>query len=232
MSFSSIPLSYKEIWKETFRIYKKTFLKVLPIVFILSVIISLSSIATYFNNNLTSHFSPIFAAGLFVMIIFGVFLINLIIYQIYVQENEQVTSYSSSIKYVANKYFRLLIASIVISIITLLGVIVLIVPGIFLAILLIFTEVFILVEDNEIYPALKGSCLLVWGNWWRTFFVIAPVVIVNVLINALFNYLGLQKSWVSYVVNSVIFIIYFPFLYSVILVQFYDLKARKAIVKS
>jgi hypothetical protein len=119
------------------------------------------------------------------------------------------------------------------------GLILLIIPGVILSLSLSFAFIAVVLDGESALAALKRSHRLVWGNWWRTLAVVSvPMVVVMIL------YLGLGIAFGATLVMSegkpasdmlitanlteaAIGGITAPLIYSIMIVQYHDLKLRK-----
>lgn len=121
-----------------------------------------------------------------------------------------------------------------------LGLVLLLVPGIILGVSLAFTPFAVVLDDQKPIQALNCSHNLVWGQWWRTlglflalFFplVMAATLLAGVLGIDVFSAQGdfptgrtlLEESVVSMVLES----LFWPFGLSVLCLYYHDLKLRK-----
>jgi hypothetical protein len=140
----------------------------------------------------------------------------------------QVKDFKFSFVAAGKKYFKILIASIIYYIMLVIGGL-LVLPGIFLAFLFAFYLPAILFDDSGIIGSIVESARIVWGNWWRTTLVILlPVLLSFILIQMIAS---MFMAYISlYLITIMILNVFFiPYLMSVILVQFYDLKVRRAL---
>jgi len=62
-----------------------------------------------------------------------------------------------------------LVATVVLSVLIMLGTFLVVVPGLFLAVSLLFTVVYVAVEDENAFAAMRSSWRLASGNRWRLF---------------------------------------------------------------
>jgi len=91
-------------------------------------------------------------------------------------------SLASALKLVASKYVTLVLASILGFIINVLGLIALILPGIFLSIKLFYFEQAVLLNNKGIVESLKTSWNVTRGNWWRVFALVILIAIISLII--------------------------------------------------
>lgn len=114
--------------------------------------------------------------------------------------------------------------------------------GIFLIILLQLYPPSLLFDDLSIVKSIKQSIQLVWGNWWRTFGVLAITVILFIVVMLLLSLLNgaleilaqVRPISLTFMVINLTVGLFFNMAFSVTLmsvvwVLFYDLKQRRQI---
>lgn len=79
------------------------------------------------------------------------------------------TACFDSLKKLSNLFPQLLALFVVKTILIGIGFCLLVIPGIYLAVLLCFSELFVVVEGKPFVEAMKASKGLVQGSWWRVF---------------------------------------------------------------
>lgn len=111
--------------------------------------------------------------------------------------------------------------------------------AVYLFFLFIFYLVLILTEDKGVFSSIKKSTLLVWRNWWRTFwfqmtpilaYIICLMIIKYVLhlnIHIYFTGPPSQFSWWTTFLHILLFALFLPWTAAVLLVQLRDLELRK-----
>lgn len=109
---------------------------------------------------------------------------GLIVRYIY-ESREAQPSWPELNKFVIKKYFPLLITCLIFYSIFLLGLVFLIVPGVFFLVRLGLYDYGILLEEEKIFQSIRRSWVLTKGNWWRLaalmtvvllpFFVVIPL---------------------------------------------------------
>ncbi|HEX5420486.1 MAG TPA: hypothetical protein VFY39_10845 [Gammaproteobacteria bacterium] len=122
------------------------------------------------------------------------------------------------------------------------GYLLLIVPGVYLTIMLIFTMIAAVAERTGPVESLKYSWRLVRGHWWRTAGVTGVVTIIGGVLYALIAIIGgagavvnpqgvLARGglpwYVQYLVVPVFEGLVVPFVYSMLVALYYDLKLRR-----
>lgn len=124
--------------------------------YILFVIILISRLLIELNGNiklLSAFIIPPFISGIIIKYIS--------------EEKKERFSWKEIFYFVLNKYFSLAVAYLIYFALSLIGVILLIIPGIFIGIKLIFFSQIIILKNKGIADGLKGSWKVTTGNFWR-----------------------------------------------------------------
>lgn len=121
-----------------------------------------------------------------------------------------------------------------------LGTLLLIVPGLILAISLMFAQFGVVLEGRGPIQALNRSHNLVWGNWWRTLglliLMFVPLWVMVAIVSGLLGIDSGSSSDMSVtgrglfeqgVVEMVFYALCAPFGYSILYVYYHDLRLRK-----
>lgn len=120
-----------------------------------------------------------------------------------------------------------------------LGMLLLVLPGIYLSIALMFAYPALLLEDAPVLAALRRSLELVRGNWWRTSMILVVAffaIIVFYAVGSIFGLILLQLTGggdvgsvflVTSVIAALIGALFTPFMSALWLVQFAELKLRR-----
>lgn len=160
-----------------------------------------------------------FGILLLVFALVGLFVTAMIM----VAVNSKNAGIDAIIKKAASRYITLLFTTIVAGIIVLVGLILLIIPGIFLAIKLSIADVEAVVGKKDVVESLKSSWRKTSGNFWRIlaafivmFFV---VVIITGILNGIFSILK-----VSFL--SSFFSTFFGFSFTIMTVLIYQALSR------
>lgn len=151
-----------------------------------------------------------------------------------------------------SKSFTIMGISILTFIIVLIGLALLVLPGIYIGVVLFFASLLPVVENMGVIDSLKESYRLVQGHWWRTFFSLFLIGLISMLyylvIGAILGIVlaiggeGLQTAVGASsavptlkfnILASIVMIIaqtiLFPLIYSFNLSILYDLQARKGL---
>jgi hypothetical protein len=142
-----------------------------------------------------------------------------------------------------SKFGKISGASIVVGILTILGMVVLLIPGIYLAVALIFVSAIIFIEDDPTFEAITRSIRLIKGKWWSTFglvFVMAFVVglmqfvfsipsLIIAIPKALHQQLQVFDigSIIGQVITSIGTTLLYPLVFIAIAFQYFNLVERK-----
>lgn len=114
----------------------------------------------------------------------SVFLCSIICKMVYDAVKSNV-SLSEAINLSARKFIFILIASILWCLIVGIGLVALIIPGIFLSIKFIFIGYAILLDDEKIINSFRKSWQITKGNWWRAFGLLLIFIIPIVILSAI-----------------------------------------------
>jgi len=241
--FDDNKLSVAEIWQSTFGLYKQTFSKVWYLVLIMMLI---GSIPNFFLGQAKT---PLITSGMVIFLILsgilGLYLSAIILHRIYNLITDPNFKLRDSLIYALSRYLIILASVLAIYFILLMSFAILLLPiavfphqlailligiwgifAIFVVFLLMFNIPYILFEEEGWITALKSSFKLVWGNWWRTFAVFLAPFLILIIIQILTQTL-IKHVWANVAVTSLVMVLFVPFLQSLILVQFKDLKLRQ-----
>ncbi|MBU5678917.1 MAG: hypothetical protein KQA36_03475 [Candidatus Aenigmarchaeota archaeon] len=130
----------------------------------------------------------------FILFLLQIFVSSLLIKIAY----EKRVDISKAIKFVFGKYLILLVSTILFGLIVGAGLLLLIIPGIFLLIKLLFYQYAIIIENKGIITSLERSWEITNGNWLRIFALFIFLFIISlslgfvcVLLYLIFNWLGI-----------------------------------------
>jgi hypothetical protein len=92
---------------------------------------------------------------------------------------EKPITYAAATKQALSKFIPFLIVVLLSALISAFGAILLIIPGIYLSVRLLFARYVILIEDESILSSLKNGFKLVKGSWWQTFLIFLVYIILH-----------------------------------------------------
>lgn len=168
-----------------------------------------------------------------VVVLVNIFLMSVVIRMIYDATRKRL-SLKKAVKFVASRYLTILAATILFSIIVGLGLLALIIPGIYLGIRLFFYEYSILIDGEDTFGSLKKSWKIVKGRWWDLFGLLIVVMVPAVVIGFLVGFFSaiflgsntFMLSVVSSVFSFFVSLFYLPWLYSIFALAYLELRRR------
>lgn len=129
----------------------------------------------------------------------------------------------------SDKIVPLMSALALSSLSVLLGIIVFIIPGIYIALMNFCVIPFVILDDMKVKQAFKSSWALVKGNGWHLFLSYLRALVIPVLIVLVIRLI--TKFYAPKIISDIIWIALrvaiSPYLAILVYVLFYDLKSRK-----
>ena len=143
----------------------------------------------------------------------------------------------------SKKVVQVIAASILSSIITMLGMVLLIIPGIYLAVALTLIYAIIIIEGDPTFESISRSFRLIGGKWWSTFGLIVVMGFVVGLMQLVFSiptYInlfikGLHQNLYAFDAGTIItqaiatvgITLLYPLIFIAIAFQYFNLVERK-----
>jgi hypothetical protein len=149
------------------------------------------------------------------------------------------TGWRDSIRYALHRLLSILWVTILVGIVTVLGFILCIIPGIYLGVGVSLAIPVLLTEDARGGSALGRSRALVSGNWWRVFAVVALGYLLSAILGGAIEGLvaalttvsttpdSVVSALVSIVAGTVSSLVTTPFVAAFLTVLYFDLRVRK-----
>lgn len=128
---------------------------------------------------------------------------------------------------VKKKFLRLVVVNLGMVFIMVIGFALFIVPGIILAIFLLFAIPSVLLNNSTIVDAFKHSFQLVWKHWWQTLGTMVPVFLLSMLVSGAGAFFGHGDPWISFIFRVLLLMLVIPFAVTTILVQYNNLKIQQ-----
>lgn len=190
ITLPNTPQGYLDIFKTSFRISKYTFVKTFP----LFVLVFVSSFAFLKIENWVRNYKEIDLKIIIgCMLLLGFFIICYasiggVIYRMIGLIRQQDPGFILAFKAGFKKIIPLIVVSILYGLSMILGLVLLIIPGIIVSIYFVFS-IFLIYENCGIIDSFIESYRIVKHHWWRTsinlclgsLFVCFSVILVNVL---------------------------------------------------
>lgn len=107
---------------------------------------------------------------------------------------------NDAVSLAARKFLPYIAVSILYSLIVGVGTVLLILPGIFFGVKLVFCSYFILFDDKGVFSSLAASWQMLKGNWWRVFVLLLIWGIIVIVPTMFFVYLPRAAETVAYFV--------------------------------
>jgi len=121
-----------------------------------------------------------------------------------------------------------LVVSILVGLATLAGLIVLIIPGIYIGVRLAMSIQALVVEGRRGTEAMRRSWALVGGHWWHAFFTLVVAALITGVVNAVITAPFGAGAWlIQGVAAAVATVITLPYSALVGVLLYLDLRARK-----
>jgi hypothetical protein len=122
----------------------------------------------------------------------------------------------------------ILVVSILVGLATLLGLIVFIIPGIYIAVRLAVSIQALVVEDKRGTQAMRRSWALVGGHWWHAAFTLLVAALITVVVNAVITApFGAGAWFIQGVAAAIATTVTLPYGALVGVLLYLDLRARK-----
>lgn len=224
--FKTKPQSITEIAVSGFTLYWKSLRKVWFWSFLLAIITSIPD--WVMSHLIEQRYSVpvLLTADLFfiLMIPLGTFCIAVILYHLYLTGSQTQKKFSEITSLIKERLLWMSLAVLLVMMATWLGVFLFIIPGIFIAVMLIFVLPLMLLDDLSLVDAFKTSWNLVRGNWWHTFgALIIPLILFYIAVPSIYS--G-NPSLTHLILDLIRMVLVTPLFFAYILTLFYDSKLR------
>jgi hypothetical protein len=232
---ATTPLPLSGIFRSGWDLFKSSFWYVFIwflIIAILRVVPVIYQYVSYYHQDITGHL--VFSwkgLVLFLIIVFiESFFVGIGFHSIYSIGKEQRIDLPKSLKVALNKWIPLYVAMLAYFVLINLGILLLLLPSIFLAVLFSMVPPAIVLEPLSIYESFRSSARLVWHHWWETFIVMLIPYSITYLATSMAKFTPWLGKW-GYLGDIILLTIALPYFYSMILVQFNNLKTIEALPK-
>ncbi len=239
-NLSTRPQSFQGILLDSLRLYKLTYVRLLFFSAIYTVMIILPNLVLYLTAHVKGtpyhvfyHSTAEIVAGFI-----NFWFLSVIVHAMYQMMTKSTISVKEACRVATRKYFVYLSTGIVFAILSIIGFVLLVFPGIFIQVLMGFFIYFILFENEGIVKSLKHSAQYVWGSWWRTFAImLVPVFVMVIFIEIINHSLSFPVGFLydnaveatsaySQLIIWILLMIVVPWFISVMTCLYHDLKLR------
>lgn len=154
------------------------------------------------------------------------------------EAGEDVT-WQESMRFALERFGPLLILSLAVGVLVAIGTVLLVIPGVWLAVALSVAAPALLVENLGVGDALSRSRRLVKDRWWATLgrllvaglLIVGAMLVVGMIVGGALTASGdsgtASKQIIVHTMNLVASVLTTPFLAAVIVLVYFDLRARK-----
>ena len=220
----------KEVWIATLKLYRRVMGHVWLLAAMLGILLNVSLVGIFYvftPNTFIATLGCILAC--LICQLLDIYLVAVILHRIYVLGAGQGGKLGESLIFVNKRYSAIVICELIGYFFILLGVFFFVLPGVYMKLVFLLLQPLILFANKSVFAALRESFHLMQRNWWRTLITFLPLIII-VFGLTLFaaNFLIRYGIWYWMLGFSALTITFFyPLWYSLILLQFNNLQARK-----
>jgi len=240
-TLTNTPLNPAQIVKKGWDLYRKSFAQSIPYIIMTGLLVFASGVIG--SLLLSDHDAlPFLLFEVFHGLLWLV-LMAALSFRLYSSCYQISNDFSSTFKQALRKLPSLIGLSLLYCIIVLSCTMLLIVPGIIVAISLMPALTLIIIENQSVLNTLQKSHLLVWGKWWHSAGVIGIlfllVIVCMLAIFTVFGGLSIYQGWefgneapsitvlVFHFLNALLEAFLLPLSLSTMLVLIHDLRIRK-----
>ncbi|MBU0744694.1 MAG: hypothetical protein KKE11_04935 [Gammaproteobacteria bacterium] len=225
--FSNKQSNLKEIWISSLRLYHKAFSQIWYLGVLAGMLTTISILLNVLYRDKGISLKILSFGSPLLISLVTVYLTSLILFNANNINNNQIVSLKNSLAYINKRFIKVVISVFILYFLYSFGLIAFILPGIFLFILFSMVQPLTLLDSNGIIESFKNSHKIVWGNWWRTFAILMPLMFINYWTGILLSYAFNNHRWYLIGIIGPLAILFYPLFYVCILVVFNDLKSRK-----
>ena len=226
------PRAMPLIFMDALRATGQVLFSVLPIAFCFSIV---ALVPNQFLSTLltaTSSRGSTILGG-FIVVVLGFFAIpffyGLITARIYGLLTHNGQTLRQVVFQVMRRLFSLAFVIFLTTLLALLGSLLLLLPGLFLTLTFIFCIPLMLIEKEPIgaFASIRLSCRIVWGNWWRTCWILASPTLLFIFTSAMLTILlNITDTLAVLFLEISLLTLLIPFMVSLIIIQLGDLQTR------
>jgi hypothetical protein len=226
-ALSNQPLTIMGVWRTSWQLYRKIFSQVWFLAVILGILSSAWLLYTLFFEAKLGITAKIVSICVIMLVSFllNTYLNSVILYRAYIVSREQNGTLGDSLLFVAKKYYKIVICDFLGVFLMLLGMVLLVLPGIYVAMIFFLIQPLVLLDNKGIFVTLKNVFKLAWGNWWRTFVIFFPLFFVFG-VGVIPQYVSMRVVVYVLVGNALVIGIFCPLISTCTLVLYNDLKLR------
>lgn len=222
------------------KLYLAGFKKVFPIALAASILGVLPNLLGFGAAGVDPASVGAMLGVVFLIVIIGsIILYSALTYRLGAVAAQHDVSFGDAIKRGVKTFFPVLVAYILYALAMMIGMVLLVIPGMILMITLSFFFIGIVLDDEGIIASLKNSHRVAWGNWWRIVIIYTiPMLVVMGLYMGMMLGISFAAAFGGAAMGESIMILMIlgmaaisalvnPLFYSVMIAVYHDLKLRK-----
>ncbi|HRE32570.1 MAG TPA: hypothetical protein PLD88_11400, partial [Candidatus Berkiella sp.] len=113
----------------------------------------------------------------------GFILLSALVFRLHCITEQLPLTFLNSVLHALFKLIPLLLLGVVYILMIISGTLFLIIPGIILAVSLMFSFILFITDNQNVLPTLLTSHRLVWGNWWHTLLIISLPLLIDIAVS-------------------------------------------------
>jgi len=221
------PQTLGEVFKDTMKLCKHAFVRCMPLALLMSLLLQLLSAFSVHPGPHAKVFSWVNIFLMPVSMAITAFLFPALLHFARALIINEDAPLKTSLSLARSKFITTFFAMFLISVLTLIGLVFLIIPGLFLLIAWLFYMPAIVFDDATIFSSMRNSFRLVRGSWWQTFFLFSLAISAGLFLMSIFTGILISMSGLALGIFRFILSAFLSFLLSILLiVQFNNLKLR------
>jgi len=241
--FATTPLTVHEVWSKAFQLTCERW-RSLYLLFVINQLIILLSVYLFVDPNKTMidalRDQPVNTVLYFIITgLITLFIYAVAYHQLGAYLQAKPLHFKDSMRMMLKKIPTLILAGILALLLTVLGFAALIIPGVFIVGALFYYYPSLIVDNMSPAAALKYTLEIMWGQWWRSSYILMTPIFMAGVISSLFTllilFLTMMIPAVNYISNYLTNIINILFqsyvnilLVAIQLIQWNNLKILKA----
>lgn len=240
--FAKEPQSVIDVLLDGLRLYRCTLFKILPLSILVMSVGAFSSLLQVLNiiptlymhhlEHLEQSMGTFRLLGIVVFFVatglFTVFLFAMLIHGLQTLALGGPLVWRTSVRMIKERGGAIFLSFFLSTLCIVFGFMLFFFPGVFLSVILIFCMPLVILDHVGGIAAIGKSWKLVWGHWWSTFFVFLVPTLLSIFLMSLTLAISKQNEFLLILINFLVMSFFTPFFYSLLLVQFNNLKLEAA----
>jgi hypothetical protein len=225
MAYEIRAMSLGEVLGTAFQLIRDHFMLLVGIAFTMALPINLFSVAVVEGGDLAAA-GGLLGLGLFLLVISPIAsaAITYAISEVYLGRS---VGFGDSLKVGLRLFLRLVGTAALMMIVVILGLALLIIPGLYLALAYLLTYQVVVIEDIGGWNALKRSQELTKNNMLRILAIYLVSMILMTVVGAGFELVTAQFAYVGVVLNAFVQAVFTAYMSAAFVVVYFDIRCRK-----